>query len=195
MAFAEGNGGVDIAKNMSVLFDLAHYIAIAIGVFIFAGGLFKIYDNSKGRSEIKVGQAILQMLVGVFLGSIGWFYGVIKSSFFAGSKNGVDMSQGQMSLALDSAVANASSAVGNAKGFVEIMPMQTVEGIIAFLFLVGFVNLIGGVYALKDISSGKSENPVMKPVVKIIAGAICMNILWFGCFLKALLGIAAICVE
>lgn len=195
LAMADGSGGVDIAKNMSVLFDLAWLIAFAIGVFVFAGGLYKVYENSKGRGEVKVGQAIVEMLVGAFLASIGWFYQLIKGSFISGSKNGVTLDQGQMSLALDSTAASAASAVGQARGFTEIMPMHTVEGIIAFIFLVGFINLIGGVYALKDINNSRSEHPVMKPVVKIIAGAICMNILWFGCLINGLLGIPGICVE
>jgi hypothetical protein len=195
LAMADGSGGVDIAKNMSVLFDLAWLIAFAIGFFLLANGIYKVYDSAKGRGEVKVGQAMLEVLIGVFLTSIGWFYQLIKGSFISGSKNGVTLDQGQMALALDSVSASAASAVGQAKGFTQIMPMHTVEGIIAFIFLVGFINLIGGVYALKDINNSRSEHPVMKPVVKIIAGAICMNILWFGCLVSGLFGFASLCVE
>ncbi|MGM3218194.1 hypothetical protein ACSQ5K_26485 [Pseudomonas sp. PhalM4] len=195
IAMADGDGGVDIAKNMSVLFEIAYYIAGAVGFILFASGLYKIYDNSKGRSDARIGVAILEMLVGTFMVSIGWVYEVFKASFLTGSKNGVDMSQGQMALALDSAAASASSAVGSIKGFTDIIPAHTVEGVLAFIFLVGFINLISGVYALKDVSSNRAESPIKGPVTKIIAGAICMNILWFGCLINALLGIPGICVE
>lgn len=195
IAMAESAGGVDIAKNMTVLGDVALYVAFAAGVFVFANGLYKLYDNSKGRSDVKVGQGILEMLVGSLLVSIGWFYGVIKSSFLAGSKHGVEVAQGQMALALDSAAAGASSAVGRAEGYADIIPMHTINGVLAFIFLVGLLNMISGVFALKDINNSRSEHPVMKPIIKILAGAICMNILWFACLLDALLGIPGICVE
>ena len=195
LAMAGDNGGVDIAKNMSVLFDLAWYISFAIGFFMLANGLYKIYDNAKGRGEVKVGQAILEILIGVFLSSIGWFYQLIKGSFLSGSKNGVTLDQGQMALALDSVAANAASAVGHVKGYTEIIPMHTVEGLIAFIFLCGFICLINGVYSLKDVNNSRSEHPIMKPVVMIIGGAICMNILWFGCLISAVLGMPGICVE
>ncbi len=195
IAFADGSGGVNVAQNLNVLGDVALWVAFLSGVLVFANGLYKIYDNSKGRTDVKIGQAILEMVVGSMLVSIPWVYGVIKTSFMDGSKNGVAVAQGQMVLALDTAAASASSAIGSGQLYSSVVPVDSINAVLAFIFLVGLLAMISGVFALKNINNSRSEHPLMAPIIKIFAGALCMNILWFGCLLKASFGIPGICME
>jgi hypothetical protein len=194
-AMAGSSGGVDIAANMSVLFDLAGFIAGVIGVFLLAGGLYSFYSWSKGNGQGKSpGAAALTMLIGTILASIGWFYQVIKGSFVGSSSEGVSITDsGGYSLALDKAAASAAASVAGS-GFGKFMPESTIKAVLAFVFLVGFIAFISGFFSLKDVGDNRgSQHPILSPIVKIVGGVICMNITWFSCMLSGTLGIAALC--
>jgi hypothetical protein len=193
-AMAGTNGGVDIAANMSVLFDLAGFIAGVIGVFLLAGGLHSLYAWSKGNQGKTPGAAALTMLIGTILASIGWFYQVIKGSFIGDNAEGVSISNsGQYSLALDKAALQAAQSVSGT-GFGRFIPESTIKAVLAFVFLVGFIAFISGFFSLKDVGDNRgSQHPILSPIVKIVGGVICMNITWFSCILSGTLGIAALC--
>ncbi len=187
------SGGVDVAANLGILFDLASFVTGVIGFFLVASGLFGLYTWSKTGGQGKtIGKTILTMLVGTFLASIGWFYELIKGSFVTDSKTGVDLSNGQINLALDQAALKASEAIGSS-GFGKFMPEGTTKAVLAFVFLVGFVAFISGVYSLKDVGDNKSQHPYLSPIVKIFGGMICMNIIWFACLVSSILDIPALC--
>lgn len=187
-------GGVDIAKNMGVLFDIAGFIAGVIGIFLLAGGLYSFYSWSKANGQGKSpAAAALSMLIGTILASIGWFYQVIKTSFVGSSSGGVSMTDGAYSLALDEAAVRAAHSV-TASGFGRFIPENTIKAVLAFVFLVGFIAFISGFFSLKDVGDNRgSQHPILSPIVKIIGGVICMNITWFSCLLSGTLGIAALC--
>lgn len=194
-AMASSSGGVDIAANMAVLFDIAGFVAGVIGVFLLAGGLYSFYTWSKGGGQGKSpGAAALTMLIGTALASIGWFYQVIKGSFVGSNADGVSITDsGGYSLALDRAAAAAAASVSGT-GFGRFMPENTIKAVLAFVFLVGFIAFISGFFSLKDVGDNRgSQHPILSPIVKIIGGVICMNITWFSCILSGTLGIAALC--
>lgn len=194
-AYANSSGGVDVAANISVLFDIAGFVAGVIGVFLIAGGLFSLYTwaktNGQGKSP---GSAVLTMLIGTLLSSIGWFYQVMKGSFVGESSQGVSItSSGQYNIALDQAALQAAQSI-NSNSFGKFIPENTLKAVLAFVFLVGFIAFISGVFGLKDVGDNRgSQNPILSPMVKIIGGVICMNITWFSCLVSGTLGIAALC--
>lgn len=194
-AHAAASGGVDVAANMGVLFDIAGFVAGVIGVFLIAGGLFALYNwaktNGQGKSP---SSAVLSMLIGTILASVGWFYQVMKESFVGSNSAGVSItSSGQYSLALDTATLQAAQNIST-NSFGKFIPENTLKAVLAFVFLVGFIAFISGVFGLKDVGDNRgSQHPILSPMVKIIGGVICMNITWFSCLASGMLGIAALC--
>ena len=194
-AYASASGGVDVAANMGVLFEIAGFTAGVIGVFLVAGGLFGLYSwaktNGQGKSP---SSAILSMLIGTLLASVGWFYSVMKASFIGESSEGVSItSSGGYNLALDQAALQAAQSI-NSNSFGKFIPEHTLKAVIAFVFLVGFIAFISGVFSLKDVGDNRgSQHPILSPMVKIIGGVICMNITWFSCLVSGTLGIEALC--
>ena len=194
-AFADASGGVDVAANMGVLFEIAGFVAGVIGVFLIAGGLFSLYSwaktNGQGKSP---SAAVLSMFIGTILASVGWFYQVLKNSFVGSSSEGVSItSGGQYNLAIDQAALQAAQSI-NSNSFGKFIPENTLKAVIAFVFLVGFIAFISGVFSLKDVGDNRgSQHPILSPMVKIIGGVICMNITWFSCLVSGTLGIAALC--
>ena len=188
------DGGVDVAGNFAVLFDVAALVAFVIGFCLVGTGMYSLYTWGKGHSQKTAGSAILTMLIGTVLSSVGWAYQLMKGSIIGDSTDGVTIeSGGSFNLALDSAAASASAAI-HASGFGKFIPQDTVKVIIAFVFFVGFCAFISGVYSLKDIGDQRGgQHPLLSPTVKIIGGVLCMNITWFGCFVSALLNIPALC--
>lgn len=193
-AIAEPSGGVDISANFGVLFDLAAFVSGVIGLFLVAAGVYNLYTWSKTGGQGKtIGGSVLTMLIGTLLASIGWFYELVKGSIIGRNNAGVSMeSNGQFNLALDQAALKASEAI-HSSGFGKFIPEGTLTAILAFVFLVGFIAFISGVYSLKDVTDSRGQHPVMSPVIKIIGGVICMNITWFSCLMASLLNLPALC--
>lgn len=195
LAHAESSGGVDIAANMGTLFEIAGFVAGVIGVFLIAGGLFSLYNwaktNGQGKSPVS---AVLSMFIGTILASVGWFYQVMKASFVGENSQGVSItSGGQYNLALDQAALQAAQSISS-NSFGKFIPESTLKAVLAFVFLVGFIAFISGVFSLKDVGDNRgSQHPILSPTVKIIGGVICMNITWFSCLVSGTLGIAALC--
>lgn len=194
-ASAGADGGVDVAANIAVLFDLAGFVAGVIGVFLIAGGLYGLYTwaktNGQGKSP---GSAVLSMLIGTILASVGWFYQLMKGSFVGSSSEGVSITDsGQYNIALDQAALQAAQSISS-NSFGKFIPESTLKAVLAFVFFVGFVAFISGVFSLKDVGDNRgSQHPILSPIVKIVGGVICMNITWFSCMISGTLGIAALC--
>jgi hypothetical protein len=155
--------------------------------------LYGIYNWSKaGGGGPSIGSQIGGLFIGTFLISLAWLYSLFKQSFIGSDSGGVSMSSGQAHLALDADAISAAQKVVES-GFGKFIPAGTAAGILAFVFFIGLVAFISGVYSLKDVGDARGQNPVLSPVVKIIGGVICMNITWFGCLVSSLLGIPALC--
>lgn len=188
------SGGVDVSKNLSVLFDVGQWVSVTIGFFLFGTGIYGFYVWSKSSGNQKtIGSCVRYLLIGTALISIGWVYSLLKGSFIGDNTDGVSWESGQMHIALDPAVAAAGNALAST-GFGKFIPENTITSILAFIFLVGLIFFISGVYSLKDAGEGRQgEGILSKPLFRIAGGMICMNITWFGCFVGAVLGISFIC--
>lgn len=195
MASAGASGGVDVAANISVLFELAGIIAGVIGVFLIAGGMYSLYSWAKSNGQAKSpGSAVMSMLIGTILASVGWFYQVMKGSFVGSDSEGVSITDsGQYNIALDQAALQAAQSISQ-NSFGKFIPESTLKAVLAFVFFIGFVAFISGVFSLKDVGDNRgSQHPILSPMVKIVGGVICMNITWFSCLISGTLGIAALC--
>lgn len=194
LVYAE-SGGVDVGKNLSVLFNVAQVVSGVIGFYLFGSAVVGFFTWGKtGSQSTSALNLIMKMIIGTFMLSLGWFYQLIKASFIGDDAGGVTWSSGQAHIALDPAIAAGSAAI-NSSGFGKFVPAGTIETILAFVFVVGLFFFIAGVYSLKDIGDNRnSQSPYMKPSMQILGGMFCMNITWGGCIISSLLGIKALCM-
>lgn len=182
---------VDIVGQMSAMFSVALAVSAFIGVMLFANGLMGLHSAATGNSRKTYGSSLLNMVVGTFMLSVGWVYGLMKASFVGDEDGGVTY-DGRGSLALDAAAIKAGGKLA-ATGFGKFLPAQTFEAIFAFVFLVGLLAFINGVYMLKNLSEGGDANMKRASFYRIIGGLMCMNLTWFSCLIGGFLGIASMC--
>lgn len=183
---------VDTVAQLSSLFSVVLGAASFLGVLLFANGLMGVYASQSGRSNNTIGQSIIKMFVGTFMLSIGWVYGLMKASFVGNDATGVNY-DGRGSLALDSAAIAAGNSAA-ATGYGKFIPAQTLQAVFAFVFLIGLIAFIHGVYLLRNVGA-EGGSPDMKRACfyRILGGLICMNITWFSCLVGGILGIESMC--
>jgi len=186
---------VDVVAQFTSLFGVVLAVSSLVGVMLFAQGLYSIYVSSSGRSNKSVGQGLLNMLVGTFMLSVGWVYGLMKASFIGATATGVDY-EGREALALNGIEA-ASMAAGTAvskTAFGKFIDSNTLQAVFAFVFFVGLMAFVHGVYLLRTIGmDGGDANMKRAAFYRIFGGLICMNITWFSCMVGGILGISSMC--
>jgi hypothetical protein len=183
---------VDTVAQLSSLFSVALSVASFLGVMLFANGLMAVYQSQTGRGNKTIGQALISMFVGTFMLSVGWVYGLMKASFVGANSTGINY-EGRGSLALDAAAISAGNAAAST-GYGKFMPAQTLQSIFAFVFLVGLIAFIHGVYLLRNVGAeGGNSDMKRASFYRILGGLMCMNITWFSCLVGGILGIDSMC--
>lgn len=186
---------VNVVAQFTTLFGVVLAVSSFIGVMLFAQGLYSIYVSSSGRSNKSVGQGLMNMLVGTFMLSVGWVYGMMKASFIGNTATGVDY-EGREALALNGVEA-AAIAAGNAvskTAYGKFIDSNTLQAVFAFVFFVGLLAFVHGVYLLRTIGmDGGDANMKRAAFYRIFGGLICMNITWFSCLVGGILGISSMC--
>lgn len=186
---------VNIVAQFTTLFGVVLAVSSFIGVMLFANGLYGIYTASSGRSNKGYGQGLMNMLIGSFMLSVGWVYGLMKASFIGNTATGVDY-EGRDALALNgieaAAVAAGTAVKGTAYG--KFIDANTLQAVFAFVFFIGLLAFVHGVYLLRTIGmDGGDPNMKRAAFYRIFGGLICMNITWFSCLVGGMLGISAMC--
>jgi len=186
---------VNVVAQFTTLFGVVLAVSAFIGVMLFAQGLYSIYVSSSGRSNKSVGQGLMNMLVGTFMLSVGWVYGMMKASFIGKTVTGVDY-EGREALALNGVEA-AAIAAGNAvskTAYGKFIDSNTLQAVFAFVFFVGLLAFVHGVYLLRTIGmDGGDANMKRAAFYRIFGGLVCMNITWFSCLVGGILGISSMC--
>lgn len=186
---------VNVVAQFTTLFGVVLAVSAFIGVMLFAQGLYSIYVSSSGRGNKSVGQGLMNMLVGTFMLSVGWVYGMMKASFIGKTVTGVDY-EGREALALNGVEA-AAIAAGNAvskTAYGKFIDSNTLQAVFAFVFFVGLLAFVHGVYLLRTIGmDGGDANMKRAAFYRIFGGLVCMNITWFSCLVGGILGISSMC--
>lgn len=190
---------VDVAANFTEMIDVARVFAVFIGFLLFANALYGFYTWSKtgGSQGSTPGKSVTKLIIGSMLVITPWVYEFFKASLGVETNStSVSGDSTRMILAID---ANLGSDVAAAagKGFLAFMPSGTLKAIIAFVMFIGFVAFVSGIYTLKDAHDphGGGKAPFLAPALKILGGIVCMNLMWFSCFVSALIGISMLCIK
>ena len=193
---ASADGSV-ISQNLNVAFDVGVRIFQVIGFLVFSFSLYSINAVAKGQGRQKTyGKVALEMFVGALLISLGWIYSIVKESIIGNTTEpGVDFTDSStFNIALDSAAA-AGAARLQASGFGKFMPQDTMQMLLAFIFLYGLIAFATGWLKLKDVPDDRGGGGYAKPTIMIIGGVLCMNILWFGCLVGRFIDVPALCTN
>lgn len=186
---------VDAVENFAAMIDLAQLIASIVGFVLFAMGIigFRKGSMNPGDPENTPAKNIGRLVVGVLLVAAPWFYELIRGTLGIAEEASMMVGEGgRMALAIDADMGGSSS-----KGFMSYIPAGTLKAVIGFVMFVGFLAFLSGIYALKEIGSpgGRSESPLMTPLMKIGGGIMCMNLTWFSCLGATVMGISSLCVK
>lgn len=190
-SYAIDSGNDFVSSQALPINSLMLIIATMLGLFVFGSGLYGVSKSSTMPQQYPVSSCVTKMITGVLLLSITAFYNVVMKSvgFSDGSATTLSV---QDSALLSSGVSMLSnSAMG------EILPQETIQILLAFIYLVGLYSFLKGVYMLKDVGGSPNQNQgqsvVKSSLVHIVAGIIAMNITMFSCILGSTLGLSQMC--
>lgn len=156
---------------------LAIGIAWLMGVTVFGFGLFTFYKHAENPQQNTIAGGISRLAAGLGLILVGTTYSIMRNSMLGVAEWGSDREV----LAVD---ANSAAMMdgGARAGFMTFIPAGTEQAILAFVFFVGLVAFIKGIYHIKNIpDAGSREGSVAKPLMHVIGGMVCMNIDRFTC--------------
>lgn len=180
----------DIVNQISSAGDVAISFAWLMGVTIFGFGLLSFYKHSENPQQYTIAGGVARLAAGLGLVSVGATYSLMRNSVLGGTEWGTDRSV----LAVDQN--SAAMMDGGARaGFMTFIPAGTEQAILAFVFFVGLVAFIKGIYHIKNIpDAGSREGSVMKPMLHIIGGIVCMNIDRFTCIIANTTGFSGLAI-
>lgn len=179
---------VSMTENMKTLADLILAFTPFFGFLIFAAGIYQFYKHSKTKDErYGTASSLAKIIAGAFLVSINWFYGFLANSFI--SAEGAGGSGARMLLAMDKQMAEGTAIAVN-----QVIPAETVSGLLGFIAVVGIISFISGLMALKNLGDGRhDERDLYKAITRIVGGLCCLNIKWVACFIGQIFGVSMLC--
>jgi hypothetical protein len=177
------------AAQIQVLVIAVRLIGFLMGIVLFISGLLRIRKNAENSNNYPLSSCIWMLVSGALLISLGTFYNVVS-----GSMGGGLIGESNSILAVNAHISLASSTKPGS-GFSQFVPSEAGQSVLAFVFFVGIVSFVRGVFLLKDLGSSQGQQSgVMKPITHILGGAVAMNILKFSCMIGAFIGSDVICL-
>lgn len=164
-------------------------VGYLLGLILVFTGFLSLYKHSSEPHRYTVGYSLSNIIAGVFLLSANLFYSIFKRSTFDPSW-GDDNS----ALALDSAVLNAEAIGDSFWG--KYLPEETAMGLVGFLYLVGLVFFIKGIYLLRysGTEPDNQQKGVGRALTHMVGGVVVMNIVQFSCIIGESFGVPLICM-
>lgn len=184
-------GGIDYSTIFGPISELVISIAYLIGFILIFAGIHGVKKHGQNPQHYTANYCIANFLTGSALLSIGFIYGVVKVSTIDPS-----WTETANPLALSSHTAIAIGSVS--QSFLgEYLPEKTIGMIVGFIYLVGLVSFIKGVFLLKNVGSVNNgqEGGIGKALTHMFGGVISMNIVDFGCIIGDTIGLPMMCLS
>lgn len=166
-------------------------IGYLIGLVLFITGLYGFKKHSENPQQFTIAYCVMNMATGILLLLSGYFYSSLKSST-------IDQGwsfDGESALSIDNAaLADVGSMSNSLLG--QYLPEQTIAMLIGFVYLVGLIAFIKGIYMLKNVGSVNSghEGGIGKALTHMAGGLVSMNIVQFSCIMGNATGISMLCI-
>ncbi|MBP4081433.1 hypothetical protein [Aeromonas sp. MrichA-1] len=166
-------------------------IGYLVGLILFVLGLYGFKKNSESPQQYPMSYCIANLTTGTLLLLSGYFYGVVRNT----AVNDGWSYDNSSALALDkTALANSGNITNSFLG--QYLPVHTVELLIGFIYLVGLLAFLKGIYMLKSVGSASNNGSdgIGKALTHICGGVVSMNILSFSCLVSSIIGVSMICL-
>ena len=189
-ALSANLSGADKKTQLNIVVVALRIVAFLMGIVLFSSSLLRIKKNAENPNNYSIANAIWMLIAGTLLISLGTFYSVISETLNP-SFQGVSTSI----LSVNEHIKGFEAKKVGIGGFSAFVPTETGQTILAFVYLVGMISFVRGIYLLKEMGTPKGDQQgIGQAVTHIIGGALAMNILQFSCILGSFLGTDMICL-
>lgn len=196
MAFAtsgfmtqSSSSGMSATDVFGPIISLTVSIAYLIGVIVFILGLYGLKKHNENPQHYTIAYCVMNMLTGTFLLLCGTIYGIVRNSTLGGDWD-TDNSALSITKHADVSMGDISKSF-----FAEYIPPQTIMLILGFIYFVGLVAFIRGIFLLKNVGSvnNGSQGGIGKSLTHMLGGVITMNITYFACLVGNTIGLTMLC--
>lgn len=178
------------ATQFAPLVDLVIGIGYVMGILLVISGLLYFKKNSENPQQFTIQTATWTLLSGVLLLSSAWVYSMLQQTIIPSSGDwGTDSSV----LAIDRQLADEVGEVGQSY-LGTMMPESTAVLLLGFVYVVGLIAFVRGIYLLKNVGSmDQNSGGTAKALTHMLGGFVTMNIMDFSCLVGNTLGISMLC--
>lgn len=176
--------------DLKALTSLVVAVGFMIGVIMFIFGVYSFKKHSESPQQYTIGMCIANVLTGCFLIASSFMY-----SAFRGTIMDDNWEQGRLGLSMDKHVGSGSGNDMPENFLTRSLTPEAKQVIIGFVFLVGLIAFIRGLYLFKEFGerSKSGGSATSMALFHVFGGIICMNILMFSCIFAKTFNIPHIC--
>lgn len=172
-----------VLGQLAALMPLMESLAYLIGLVLVGAGLYKAYKNPQNPQQHTIGSAVRYMLSGTLLLSITTVFNVL-------TRTTVDPTwtdSGRAMLALDQRALQDFETASNSQVLGGLMPESLGAIVLGFVYLVGFIAIIRGVFLMKEVGQmgGQNQAGIGKVMTHLIGGVIAMNLTQSACIMAS----------
>lgn len=176
----------DSAHALSQLNSLASMllsVATLLGLVLFGAGIYRVYKHPQNPQQYTVASVIQYLVAGTLLLSIVTAYGVVTRTAIDSSWEGDQRSI----IAIDQHAISEMDRAEQDSVLGSLMPRGMGAAVIGFVYVVGFISFVRGVYLIKEMGQRPGESAgVAKILTHIIGGVVAMNLTRSACLIYSL---------
>lgn len=200
-----------IIEQFSAFVRLILDSGVVIGIAIVALGIFGFYKQTEYPQNYPLARNIFYIFAGTMLISSSYIFQAFDQTMLP-TQDGVDVVKSfsagggwnERALYMNeeavlSVVQNGINTTALGQGGVssQLIPPRTSALVVGFLYMIGVLSFVKGIYMLKDAgdmgNSQQGQSPIGKSIVHMVAGVIAVNINQFGCIVGATFGTTLFC--
>ncbi|MFK4132065.1 DUF6750 family protein [Pseudomonas luteola] len=180
-------------ETIDAFSSLVIAIALLIGVVMFVSSVYGFKQNASNPQQFPISKCITGLLVGCGMLALPFLY--VSSAQTLGVTSTSSWEGGRSVLSASNATANISSSTGSQNFLGKYLSDETKKLIIGFVFLIGLIAFVRGIYLFKDMGNrqGNGSSTTAMSLFHVGGGVVCMNILYFSCLFAATFNIPHIC--
>lgn len=173
--------------DIKALNSLVVAIGFLVGLCLFLWAIYGFKKHSESPQQHTIASCAGQLIVGCLLLSSSYIYNQAASTLT------IPGSDSRSALSIDNA-GQADSGPGS-NFLSSAFTAESKNLIISFVFLIGVIAFLRGLYLLKDFGQrqGNGSSATAMSLFHIVGGIMCMNILYFSCMFAKVFSIPYIC--
>lgn len=200
-----------IIEQFSLFVRLVLDGGVVVGIAIVALGIFGFYKQTEFPQNYPFARNVFYIFTGTMLISSSYIFQAFDQTMLP-SPDGVDVVKSfsesgwnERALYMDeqavldvikngieAATVNSGGSIGT-----QLIPPRTAALIVGFMYLIGVISFVRGIYMLKDAgdmtNQQQGQSPIGKAIVHMVSGVIAVNINQFGCIVGATFGTTLFC--